>query len=65
MEGQHINQILVDNGAAMNILSASILKILHNDKCDLITTEGTICNFYGENFQPLGIFPIELAVGNP
>lgn len=36
MEGRVINQVLVDNGAAINILSANIMIKLNKDDHDLI-----------------------------
>lgn len=45
MEDQPINQVLLDNRATINILPTNVIKKLHNDESDLITTEVTVYDF--------------------
>lgn len=63
MNGVLINRILIDNGAAVNILPSSTLKRLGKENEELIPTEVIISGFARHKKKARGILPIELSVG--
>ncbi|KAH7513022.1 hypothetical protein FEM48_Zijuj12G0152300 [Ziziphus jujuba var. spinosa] len=62
-DGMPVNRVLVDNGAAVNILSASMLAKLSKSEHDLISTELTVSNFQGGVTKAKGVLPMEITVG--
>lgn len=54
--------MLVDNGAVVNILSASVMKKLHKDERDLIPTNVIVSDFSSRITQIKGVLPIELPM---
>ena len=63
LEGQPFSRVLIDNGAAVNILPTRMLAKLRRTEGDLLPTEMTVTNFAGEVTKARGILPIELTVG--
>jgi len=57
MDGIPINRVLVDNGAAVNILPWGMLKKINKIEADLIRSDVLVSGF-------AGIIPVELKVGN-
>lgn len=64
MEGQPINRVLVDNGAAVNILPTNIMNKLHKDESYMISTKINVYEFSNGISQTKGIMSIELMVSN-
>ena len=62
-DGILLNRVLVDNGAAVNILPSRTLKKLGKEKVRLIPTSTSIAGFTGESKSPKGIVSIRLKVG--
>ncbi|GKV46004.1 hypothetical protein SLEP1_g53027 [Rubroshorea leprosula] len=64
LDGMPINRVLVDNGAAVNVLPTCILHKIGKSLGDLMETEVTISDFIGGVNRSRGILPVELTVGN-
>ncbi|GLU07026.1 hypothetical protein SLE2022_240060 [Rubroshorea leprosula] len=64
LDGMPINRVLVDNGAAVNVLPTCILHKIGKSLGDLMETEVTISDFTGGVNRSRGILPVELTVGN-
>jgi hypothetical protein len=64
INGQPANKILVDTGAAVNIMSYSVLRRLGRSTRDLIKTNVTLRNFNGQTSEPQGILSVDLTVVN-
>lgn len=47
IEGRPVNKVLIDNGAAVNILLLSIMRKLSKVDSDLVPTDMSICGFLG------------------
>ncbi|CAL5440489.1 unnamed protein product [Camellia sinensis] len=62
-DGIQLNRVLVDNGAAVNLLPKSSLKKLGKKNPRLIPTSTTIAGFAGDKQMAQGILPINLSVG--
>ena len=62
-EGIHINMVLMDNGAAKNLLAKSSVKKLGKKNHKLNPTSTTIAGFAGDKQMAQGILPINLSVG--
>ena len=58
-----LTRVLVDNGAAINLLPKSSLKKLENRNPRLIPTSTTIASFAGDRQMAQGILLINLSVG--
>ena len=63
IDGKPVNRVLVDNGAAVNILPAFMMRQLGKEDEDLIPTELTMTNFVGGVTKCRGVLPVELTVG--
>ncbi|KAL3533237.1 hypothetical protein ACH5RR_006758 [Cinchona calisaya] len=59
-----VARIMVDNGAAMNILPASLKKILGKSIEDLIRTDIVVSSFTAGATDTWGILPVEVTVGS-
>ena len=64
MDGRPVNRVLVDNGAAVNILPTSMLRKLFKTKRDLIATDISISGFAGGATKTKGLIPIEVKVSS-
>ncbi|GKV19432.1 hypothetical protein SLEP1_g29693 [Rubroshorea leprosula] len=64
LDGMPINQVPVDNGAAVNVFPTCILQKIGKSLGDLMETEVTISDFTGGVNCSRGILPVELTVGN-
>ncbi|KAF5934169.1 hypothetical protein HYC85_030340 [Camellia sinensis] len=62
-DGIQLNRVLIDNGAAVNLLPKSSLKKLGKKNPRLIPTSTTIAGFAGDKQMAQGILPINLSVG--
>ncbi|GKU93239.1 hypothetical protein SLEP1_g6847 [Rubroshorea leprosula] len=62
LDGMPINRVLVDNGAAINVLPTCILHKIGKSLGDLMETEVTISDFTGGVNRSRGILPVELTV---
>ena len=59
-----VNKVLVDNGAAVNILQTSMLRKLLKTENDLIATDVSVSGFAGGATKTKGVIPIEVKVGS-
>ena len=64
MDGRPVNRVLVDNGAAINILPTSILRKLLKTENDLIATDISVSGFASGATKTKGVIPIEVKVGS-
>jgi hypothetical protein len=64
INGQPVNKMLVDTGAAVNIMSYSVLRRLGRSAGDLIKTNITLSDFNGQTSEAQGILSVDLTVGN-
>ncbi|GKV02584.1 hypothetical protein SLEP1_g15006 [Rubroshorea leprosula] len=64
MDGTPISRVLVDNGAAVNVLPTCMLYKIGKSLDDLVHTEVTISDFTGGVNHSRGVLPVELTVGN-
>ncbi|GKV42187.1 hypothetical protein SLEP1_g49624 [Rubroshorea leprosula] len=64
MDGTPISRVLVDNGAAVNVLPTCMLYKIGKSLDDLVHTEVTISDFTGGVNRLRGVLPVELTVGN-
>ena len=64
MNGRPVNRVLVDNGAAVNILPTSMLRKLLKTENDLIATDVFVSGFAGGATKTKGVIPIEVKVGS-
>ncbi|GMQ09985.1 hypothetical protein CsSME_00053173 [Camellia sinensis var. sinensis] len=62
-DGIQMNRVLVNNGAAVNLLPKSSLKKLGKRNPRLIPTSTTIAGFAGDKLIAQGILPINLSMG--
>ncbi|CAL9020092.1 unnamed protein product, partial [Prunus brigantina] len=56
-------KVLVDTGATVNILPASVMKKLKKSSDELIPTETTVSGFVGDTTRSKGIIPLQVRVG--
>ena len=63
MDGIPINRVLVDNGAAINILPWGMLKKINKIEVDLIRLDVLVSGFAGKSPKTRGIIQVELKVG--
>jgi hypothetical protein len=61
---QPINKMLVDTGAAVNIMPYSVLRRLGRSVGDLIKTNVTLSDFNGQTSEAQGVLSVKLSVGN-
>ena len=65
VDGRPVNRVLVDNGAAVNILPTSMLRKLLKTENGLIATDVSISGFAGGGAtKTKGVIPIEVKVGS-
>ncbi|GKV01725.1 hypothetical protein SLEP1_g14266 [Rubroshorea leprosula] len=64
MDGTPISCVLVDNGAAVNVLPTCMLYKIGKSLDDLVHTEVTISDFTRGVNRSRGVLPVELTVGN-
>jgi hypothetical protein len=64
INGQPVNKILLDTGAAVNIMPYSVLRRLGWSTGDLIKTNVTLRDFNGQTSKAQGILSVDLTVGN-
>jgi hypothetical protein len=64
MDGRPVNRVLVDNGAAVNILPTSMLRKLLKIENDIIATDVSISGFASRATKTKGVIPIEVKVGS-
>jgi hypothetical protein len=64
INGQLVNKMLVDTGAAVNIMSYSVLRHLGRSAGDLIKTNVTLSDFNGQALEAQGVLSVDLTVGN-
>jgi hypothetical protein len=62
MDGRPVNRVLVDNGAAINILPTSMLRKLFKTESDLIATDIFVSSFAGGATKTKGVIPIKVKV---
>jgi len=63
INGKPINRMLVDTGAAVNLMPYSVLCQLGRSSADLIKTNVTLNDFDGQPSKAMGILNVELTVG--
>jgi predicted aspartyl protease len=64
INGQLVNKILVDTGAAVNIMPFSVLRRLRHSTRDLIKTNITLSDFNGQTSEAQGVLNVDLIVGS-
>ncbi|CAL8085477.1 unnamed protein product [Prunus armeniaca] len=62
-DGVPVSKVLVDMGATVNILPASIMRKLKKGSDELIPTETTVSGFVGDTTTLKGILPLQVRVG--
>ena len=63
LNGVLLNRVLVDNGAAVNIIPLSTLKKINKYGSKLVQTHIRISKFIGDKKDTKGVLPIETIVG--
>jgi hypothetical protein len=63
INGQTISKMLVDTGAAVNIMPYSMLRRLGRSNEDLIKTNVTLRDFNGQASEAKGVLNVDLTVG--
>jgi hypothetical protein len=64
INGQPVNKMLVDTGAAVNIMPYSVLRRLGRSTADLIKTNVTLSDFNGQTSEAQGVLSVDLTIGN-
>jgi hypothetical protein len=64
INGHLVNKMVVDTGAAVNIMSYSVLRRLGCSVEDLIRTNVTLSDFNGQASEAQGILNVDLTVGS-
>jgi predicted aspartyl protease len=64
INGQPVNKMLVDIGAAVNIMPYSVLRRLGRSTRDLIKTNITLSDFNGQTSEAQGVLNVDLTVGS-
>jgi hypothetical protein len=64
INGHPVNKMLVDTGAAVNIMPYSVLRQLGRSTEDLIKTNVTLSDFNGQASEAQGILNMDLTVGS-
>nr|CAH68540.2 OSJNBa0009P12.9 [Oryza sativa Japonica Group] len=64
VDGKPVSRMLVDGGAAVNLMSYSLFKKLGREDDELKKTNMILNGFNGEPTEAKGIFSAELTVGN-
>lgn len=63
INGQPVNKMLVDTGAAVNIMPYSMLRRLGRSNAHLIKTNVTLSDFNGQASEAQGVLNVDLTVG--
>ena len=63
INGKPVNRMLVDTGAAVNLMPYSVLRRLGRSSADLIKTNVTLNDFNGQPLEAMGVLNVELTVG--
>jgi hypothetical protein len=63
INGQPVSKMLVDTGAAVNIMPYSMLRRLGRSSADLIKTNVTLSDFNGQASEAQGVLNVDLTVG--
>ena len=63
INGKPVNRMLVDTGAAVNLMPYSVLRRLGRSSADLIKTNVTLNDFNGQPSEAMGVLNVELTVG--
>jgi hypothetical protein len=64
INGHSVNKMLVDTGAAINIMPYSVLRRLGRSAEDLIKTNIALSDFNGQASEAQGILNVDLTVGS-
>ena len=64
LNGVMVNKVLVDNGAAINIMPSSTLKKINKKNSKLIQTQVIISRFASDKKDTKGSIPIDTMVGS-
>jgi hypothetical protein len=64
INGHLVNKMLVDTGAAVNIMSYSVLRRFGRSAEDLIKTNVTLSDFNGQASEAQGVLNVDLTVGS-
>jgi hypothetical protein len=64
INGQPVNKMLVDTGAAVNIMPYSVLRWLGRSTGDLIKTNVMLSDFNGQTSEAQGALNVDLTVGS-
>jgi hypothetical protein len=63
INGQPVSRMLVDTGAAVNIMPYAVLRRLGHSVGDLIKTNITLSDFNGQTSEAQGVLSVDLTVG--
>jgi hypothetical protein len=63
INGQPVSRMLVDTGAAVNIMPYSVLRRLGHSVGDLIKTNITLSDFNGQTLEVQGVLSVDLTIG--
>ena len=63
IDGKPVNRMLVDTGAAVNLMPYSVLRRLGRSTADLIKTNVMLNDFNGQPSEAQGVLNVELTVG--
>src|SRR6185312_7679669 len=63
IDGKPVNRMLVDTGAAVNLMPYSVLRRLGRSAADLIKTNVMLNDFNGQPLEAQGVLNVELTVG--
>jgi hypothetical protein len=63
INGQPVNKMLVDTGAAVNIMPYSVLRHLGQSARDLIKTNIMLSDFNDQTSEAQGVLSVDLTVG--
>jgi len=63
INGKHVNRMLVDTGAAVNLMPYSVMRRLGRSSADLIKTNVMLNDFNGQPSEAMGVLNVELKVG--
>ena len=64
INGKPVNRMLVDTGAAVNIMPYSVMRRLGHNPSELIKTSITLNDFNGQTSEAQGVLNVDLRVGN-
>jgi hypothetical protein len=64
INGHPVNKMLVDTGAAVNIMPYSVLRQLGRSAKDFIKTNVTLSDFNGQASEAQGVLNVDLTVGS-